>query len=68
MSGQSSPVKAQPSKHVSTPRPAAAYVRMSTEHQQYSTENQLAVICAYAVEHDMELVRTYTDDAKSGLR
>ena len=40
---------------------------MSTEHQQYSTENQLALICAYAVEHDMELVRTYTDDAKSGL-
>ena len=28
--------------------PAAAYVRMSTEHQQYSTENQLDRIKEYA--------------------
>ena len=48
-------------------RPAAAYVRMSTEHQQYSTENQIAVIRCYAAEHDLQIVRTYTDDAKSGL-
>ena len=41
---------------------------MSTEHQQYSTDNQMAVIGAYAAQHDLELVRTYTDDAKSGLQ
>ena len=40
---------------------------MSTEHQQYSPENQNAVIRCYAAEHDLQIVRTYTDDAKSGL-
>ncbi len=49
------------------PRRAAAYVRMSTEHQQYSTENQAEVIGSYADKHDVEIVRTYSDDAKSGL-
>ena len=34
---------------------AAAYVRMSTEHQQYSTENQLDTIRLYAVTHDLEI-------------
>ncbi len=28
--------------------PAVAYVRMSTDHQKYSTENQLDVIRGYA--------------------
>ena len=46
---------------------AVAYVRMSTEHQQYSTDNQNEVIQRYADDHDMEIVRTYSDDAKSGL-
>ena len=41
---------------------------MSTEHQQYSTENQAETIGRYADTHDMEIVRTYSDDAKSGLR
>ena len=49
-------------------RRAVAYLRMSTEHQQYSTENQLAVIERYAAEHGMEIVATYSDEAKSGLR
>ena len=49
-------------------RRAAAYLRMSTEHQQYSTENQMAVIERYAAEHGMEIVTTYADEAKSGLR
>jgi hypothetical protein len=30
------------------PSPAAAYVRMSTDHQKYSTENQLDTIRRYA--------------------
>jgi DNA invertase Pin-like site-specific DNA recombinase len=47
--------------------PAAQYVRMSTEHQQYSTENQSEVILRYAKAHGMELVHTYSDAGKSGL-
>src|SRR5882724_2955899 len=46
---------------------AAQYVRMSTEHQQYSTENQLDAIETYARVHNMEIVRTYSDSGKSGL-
>ena len=46
---------------------AAEYVRMSTEHQQYSTDNQAVAIRAYADEHGYEIVRTYQDDGKSGL-
>lgn len=46
---------------------AAQYVRMSTEHQQYSTENQSDKIRDYAASHDMEIVRTYADEGKSGL-
>ena len=48
--------------------PPPLMVRMSTEHQQYSTENQAEVISGYAETHGMEVVRTYADDAKSGLR
>ena len=50
-----------------TPIRAAHYVRMSTEHQQYSTENQLAAIGRYADAHGMEIARTYSDSGKSGL-
>jgi DNA invertase Pin-like site-specific DNA recombinase len=47
---------------------AAEYVRMSTEHQQYSTENQAARIREYATRRGIEIVRTYADAGKSGLR
>lgn len=47
---------------------AAAYVRMSTEHQRYSTDNQLDVIKKYASLHNYQLVQTYADEGKSGLR
>jgi DNA invertase Pin-like site-specific DNA recombinase len=47
--------------------PAAEYVRMSTDHQRYSTENQSAAIHAYAMSHGMEVVTTYRDEGKSGL-
>ena len=47
---------------------AARYVRMSTDHQQYSTENQAEVIAEYAQTHNIEIVRTYADEGKSGLR
>ena len=46
---------------------AVEYVRMSTEHQQYSTENQADKIREYAVHRGMEIVRTYADEGKSGL-
>lgn len=49
-------------------RQAAEYVRMSTEHQQYSTENQADRIREYATRHGIEIVRTYADEGKSGLR
>lgn len=48
--------------------PAATYVRMSTEHQKYSTDNQMAVIRRYAEKHGFEIVRSYADEGKSGLR
>lgn len=47
--------------------PVAQYVRMSTEHQRYSTDNQIEAIAAYAVQHKMVIVRTYADAGKSGL-
>src|SRR5258708_32298548 len=43
-------------------------VRMSTEHQQYSTDNQRKVIQQYAEGRGMTIARTYTDAGKSGLR
>jgi DNA invertase Pin-like site-specific DNA recombinase len=47
--------------------PAAQYLRMSTEHQQYSLENQSAAIQRYAETQGFEVVLTYRDTAKSGL-
>jgi len=41
---------------------------MSTEHQQYSTENQADKIREYASRRHIEIIRTYTDAGKSGLR
>ena len=46
---------------------AAEYVRMSTEHQQYSTENQADKIREYAAQRGINIVRTYADEGKSGL-
>jgi DNA invertase Pin-like site-specific DNA recombinase len=47
---------------------AAQYVRMSTEHQQYSIENQSDVIREYADKNGFEIIRTFEDSGKSGLR
>ena len=47
---------------------AAQYVRMSTEHQKYSTENQAEAMQRYAARRGIEIVRTYADAGKSGLR
>ena len=47
--------------------PAAQYLRMSTEHQQYSLENQSSAIRMYADSHGFQIVQTYSDAAKSGV-
>lgn len=47
---------------------AAEYVRMSTEHQQYSTQNQADRIREYAAHRGIQIVRTYADEGKSGLK
>jgi DNA invertase Pin-like site-specific DNA recombinase len=47
---------------------AAQYVRMSTDLQRYSIENQAAAIAAYAQLHGMSIVRTYRDEGISGLK
>lgn len=47
--------------------PAAIYLRMSTESQNYSTHHQRAGIAQYARDNAMEIVREYADDGKSGL-
>lgn len=53
------------------PRPAlkraAKYVRMSTEHQKYSTDSQSEEIFGYAEKRGYEIVKTYADEGKSGL-
>ena len=46
---------------------AALYVRTATEHQQYSTDTQSDKIRNYARKRGIEIVRTYTDEGKSGL-
>jgi DNA invertase Pin-like site-specific DNA recombinase len=51
----------------STLVPAAEYVRGSTDRQEYSTDNQSIVNRAYAATHRMVIVRTYSDEARSGL-
>ena len=47
---------------------AAQYVRMSTDFQRYSIQNQAAAIAAYAQQRNLTIVRTYLDEGRSGLR
>ena len=47
--------------------PAAQYVRMSTEDQQYSIVNQEAAIRTYAMSHGYAVVASYADAGKSGV-
>src|SRR5690242_6126894 len=51
-----------------TVRRAAQYVRMSSDPQKYSIEIQAAAIAAYAVRRNIEIVCTYSDPGRSGLR
>jgi DNA invertase Pin-like site-specific DNA recombinase len=47
--------------------PAAQYLRMSTEDQQYSIANQEAAIADYARRRGLEVVSTYADPGRSGI-
>ena len=47
---------------------AAQYVRMSTDYQRYSIQNQAAAIAVYAQQKSLTIVRTYMDEGRSGLR
>jgi DNA invertase Pin-like site-specific DNA recombinase len=49
------------------PLRAATYVRMSTDHQQYSIDNQMQIISEYANARGIEIIRTYCDAARSGV-
>jgi DNA invertase Pin-like site-specific DNA recombinase len=49
------------------PIPAAQYLRMSTEDQQYSITNQRSQIQEYAQRHGFVIVRTYEDPGKTGV-
>lgn len=46
---------------------AAQYLRASTDHQQFSIENQQHVIGEYARARNIEIVRTYADPARTGV-
>ncbi|TCU75290.1 DNA invertase Pin-like site-specific DNA recombinase [Bradyrhizobium sp. R2.2-H] len=46
---------------------AAQYLRMSSENQRYSTENQENAIAEYALQHGYEIIASYVDAGKSGL-
>ena len=56
-----------PTSPSAAPARAAVYVRMSTEHQQYSIHNQMVVLRYYAIARGMEIVRIYSDEGISGL-
>jgi DNA invertase Pin-like site-specific DNA recombinase len=68
MATASEPTSEPPTPSALTPAfRAAQYVRMSTEHQQYSTHNQADKIQEYADRRNIQIVRTYADEGKSGL-
>lgn len=61
--GDSDPTLGAPSSQLF---PAAQYLRMSTDHQQYSILNQSAAIVLYAAAHNLGIVRSFVDKGKSG--
>ncbi|WP_408089672.1 recombinase family protein [Rhodoplanes sp. SY1] len=56
MRRQGSTIRRAEDHDASVATPAVAYVRMSTDHQKYSTENQLDVIRRYASARGLEIV------------
>lgn len=68
MKGQLSKPRHQVTDDVGNDIAAVAYVRMSTDHQKYSTENQLDVIRKYAVARGLKILHVFEDSGRSGLR
>ena len=66
MANSSAARHAELDQHSSSLRRVAQYVRMSTEHQQYSIANQSAAIGLYAAAHGLGIVRAFVDEGKSG--
>lgn len=50
------------------PIPVAEYVRMSTDDQEYSIDNQRVAIRKYAAEHGYCVTASYADPGKSGVQ
>jgi len=50
-----------------SPMFAAQYLRKSTEHQQYSIDNQAAAIQEYAKDRGFVVIQSYEDPGRSGL-
>jgi DNA invertase Pin-like site-specific DNA recombinase len=46
---------------------AAQCVRMSTDQQEFSTDNQAAAIAYYVERHGYDIARPYADEGKNGL-
>lgn len=67
MGGQGRAIGGPEGREEKAPLRGAEYVRMSTDHQRYSTENQADAIRRYAQQRGIEIVRTYADHGKSGL-
>ena len=61
------PAESTEQTEMAPPSRVAQYVRMSTEHQQYSTENQSDIIQRYAEARNMAIIETYADHGRSGL-
>src|SRR5438876_8743214 len=55
------------SQRATNTMPAAQYLRMSNEAQQYSMDNQKAAIQEYAACHGFTIIKTYADAGKSGV-
>jgi DNA invertase Pin-like site-specific DNA recombinase len=52
---------------ISNAKRAALYIRMSTEHQNYSIANQTAALERYAEDNKMVVVKRFLDSGRSGL-
>jgi DNA invertase Pin-like site-specific DNA recombinase len=60
------PQRLEGQEGVTDMRRGAQYVRMSSEHQQYSIANQSAAIALYAAAHNLGIVRSFIDGGKTG--
>lgn len=52
---------------ISSPKRAALYIGMSTEHQDYSIANQAAALESYAEDQNMVIVKRFVDLARGSL-